>query len=455
MSIYRGYYEGLRNMQPTAVSQVMEALCKLLLGLTLAILVMKFGQQEFAAKGTVFGRPMASQALANSALYPWSAAASIVGITVGTLVGFLYLILRHAWKGDGITLEQLALAPPAQPRQGLQKELIKIAIPIVLSSTILNVTNFIDNTNVKRLLGLTRANFPDIINAIYGRAFALADVVETDRTNYIWGVYNTTLDFRTLVPMIVTALGVSALPAISAAYALHKRDAVQSTINSVLRVSMMVSLPAGFGMAVLARQIMQVFYENKNPGMTAHAAPILMLFGVFTWLMSISAPILSMLQGIGRTDVPVKTLMIGTAAKLGANYMLVSNPRVNVNGAAIGTVIFFSIIVAGNLYMLLRVTKTKLKLSSVIWKPLLCAGLSAAAAWVARDLATRFTPARLTGMLQGRMQLLAEIGCAMAAAVVVYAVTLLLTKAVNAEDLEFLPKGKKIGKLLAKHGLLG
>ena len=456
MSIYRGYYEGLRDMRPTAVSQVIEALCKLGLGLGLAILVMNIGSAEYASRGTVFGQATASEDYAMSMLYPWAAAASIMGITVGTIGGTVYLYLRHVLKGDGISKEQYLLAPPSASSKELRKEFIKVAIPIVLSSVVLNVTNFIDNANVKWLLKNMVAKFPEIVQGIYGNAFALSNTIDKDRADYIWGLYNTTLDFRTLIPTIVTALGVSALPMISAAWALKEKDSVQKTINSVIRVAMMISLPAGFGMAVLSREIMRLFYETKNPGMAEHASKLMFVFGLFTWLMAVSAPIVSMLQGIGRADVPVKTLLIATAAKLGANYLLVSDPRVNVNGAAIGTVIFFVIVVAGNLYMLLRVSRTKLKLTSVLWKPLFCSALCAAGARLAASLAKRFPVWLPSVFTEGsRLLPLTAICLAMGAAVLIYIVTMLLSKAVTADDLEFLPKGKKIGKMLAKRGLLG
>ena len=450
MSIYRGYYEGLRNMYPSAISQVIEALCKLILGLSFAMFVMRFGVAEYAAKGTVFGREAASEAYAMSMIYPWAAAAAILGITIGTLAGSIFLILRHVLKGDGISKQQFLSSPEPASRKELRGEMIKISVPIVLSSVVLNVTNLIDNANVQRLLNLTVAKFPEIIQDIYGGAFA--NTVSENRATYIWGLYNTTLDFRTLIPTIVTALGVSALPVISAAWTLREKHNIQKTINAVLRVAMMISLPAGFGMAVLSKEIMTLFYETAE-----HTSAILMIFGLFTWLMAISAPIVSLLQGIGRADVPVKTLIIATAAKLGANYMLVSNPRINVNGAAIGTVIFFVIVVAGNLYMLLRVSKTKLKLTSVLWKPLFCAALCAAGAWLTSSLAMRFLPRLLPSFFGGGTRLLplAAICLAMGVAVVIYIVTMLLTRAVTADDLEFLPKGKKIGKMLAKHGLLG
>jgi len=454
MSAYRGYYEGLRNMIPTAVSQVLEALCKLVLGLALAMLVMETGRQEFALSGTVFGRPAASLDVANSLLYPWASAASILGITAGSVLSLIYLWLRHRLKGDGITQEQLLAAPAPEGRRKLSKELITVAIPMVISSVILNVTNFIDVINVNYLLKNTVTNYPDVIERIYGTAFRLAGTLPQaqNRATYIWGVYNTALDFRTLIPTIITALGVSALPAIAAAWTLRDKATVQKQINTVLRIAMMFSLPAGFGMTVLSHEIMTLFYERNNPGMAQHAAPMMMIFGVATALMAVSAPVISMLQGIGRTDVPVKSLVAGTLVKIGANTALVSNPKINVNGATIGTVLFYVVIVSINLFMLLRVSKTKVQVMSVLMKPLFCAGLSAAAAWLAKDLVLKFLPRYYSGE---RLVLLAAIAAAIAFAVLIYAVAMLLCRAVTGEDLEILPMGKKLAKTLAKLKLLG
>ena len=450
MSAYRGYYEGLRNMKPTAVSQVLEALCKLVLGLGFAILVMELGLKEFAASGTVFGRAAASKAIAESMLYPWASAASIMGITVGAVLSLAYLWLHQRIKGDGITREQLQLAPPPEGKSKLAREMIKVAIPVVISSAILNVTNLIDWANVSYLLNKTVAKYPDVIQRIYGAA--LAGRPPDKHAVYIWGVYNTSLDFRTLIPTIITALGISALPAIAAAWTLRDKDTVHRHINTVLRVALIISLPAGFGMAVLSKEIMTLFYETKNPGMAEHAAPMMMIFGLATALMAVSAPVISMLQGIGRTDVPVKSLVAGTIVKIGANQLLVSNPEINVKGAAIGTVLFYVVIVSINLFMLIRVSKTKLQVMSVLGKPLFCAGLSAAAAWLAKDLVQRFLP-RVNS--HESVILFFSVAAAIGCAVVIYGVSMLLCRAVTGEDLENLPAGKKLGKVLAKYKLLG
>jgi len=438
MAAYRGYYEGLRNMKPTAVSQVLEALCKLVLGLALAMLVMEYGRRE---------------GIAASALYPWASAASILGITFGAVLGLAYLWLRHKIKGDGITQEQLRLAPPPERGKKLAREMITVAIPVVISSVILNVTNFIDSINVNYLLKNVVAKYPDIIEGIYGgaQAFHLAET----RAGYIWGIYHTALDFRTLIPTIITALGISALPAIAAAWTLRDKDTVHKHVNTVLRVALIISLPAGLGMAVLSREVMTLFYESNNQGMAQHAAPMMMVYGLATALMAVSAPVISMLQGIGRTDVPVKSLVAGTIVKVGANTLLVSRPEINVHGAVIGTVLFYVVIVSINLFMLLRVSKTKVQVMSVLVKPLFCAGLCAAAAWLAKDLSLRFLP-RLGGMFGSeRMVLLAAIAAAIAFAVLIYGVSMLLCRSVTAEDLENLPMGKKLSKVLAKLKLLG
>ena len=438
MSIYRGYYEGLRNMIPTAVSQVIEAICKLLLGIVLAYAVMNFGQEEYKIAGVVIGR--ASLA----------AAAAIIGITLGTVIGTAYLALSHRIRGDGITREQLVNSEPAEPRRKLRREMITVSIPMVLSSVVLNLTNLIDTTNVSRILKNLVRDYPDVIERIYGDSLRLAG--ESNAANYIWGIYGAMLDFRSLIPTIVTALGVSALPAISAAWALKKHKTVQSTINSVLRISLMISLPAGFGMAVLSKEIPMLLFEKSNPGSTEHAWPILLMFGLSTALMAVSTPITNLLQGIGRTDVPVKSLLLGAVLKITSNYILVGNPEINILGAPIGSILCYVAIVAYNLIVLLRVTKVKLHLPTVLWKPLLCSGLSAAAAWAAKGL-MRLLAARLG--IEGRLALLLAMGAAIALAVLIYGISMLLTHAVTEEDLEMLPKGKKIAKTLANYGLLG
>ena len=88
MSAYRGYYQGLNNMLPTAFSELLEALCKLILGFGFGFLTVK------VTGNVAFG-----------------AAAAIFGITVGTAVSTLYLKLYYRFKGDGVP-SKLQLSSP-------------------------------------------------------------------------------------------------------------------------------------------------------------------------------------------------------------------------------------------------------------------------------------------------------------------------------------------------------
>ncbi|MEG2675009.1 MAG: hypothetical protein RR938_07880, partial [Muribaculaceae bacterium] len=101
-SAYRGYYQGFSNMVPTAISQIIEASVKLILGLSLSFIVLKIGMTEFNMYGTVFGKIVADAQSAQLAVMPFAAAAAIVGIMISTLCGTIYLLFRHKIKGDTI-----------------------------------------------------------------------------------------------------------------------------------------------------------------------------------------------------------------------------------------------------------------------------------------------------------------------------------------------------------------
>ena len=101
-SAYRGYYEGLRNMTPTAVSQVVEVVFKLVFGLSLSFAAVKIGEAQFAGGGKVFGTVCKTAAQANTAIQPVAAAAAILGVTISTMVGTFYLLFKYRRIGDGI-----------------------------------------------------------------------------------------------------------------------------------------------------------------------------------------------------------------------------------------------------------------------------------------------------------------------------------------------------------------
>jgi len=451
VSAYRGYYEGLQNMTPVAVSQIIEAFGKLCIGLSLARIVSVIGYSQYENGGIVFGKTVENSEELAGIIAPVSAAAAMAGVTAGSLMSLIFVIIYHSVKGDGITRGMLINSPKQRASSEIFREMTAIAVPMVISTLIMNVTNIIDTTTIQaRLLSALNKDY----NSVYllhrtaidkavslGRLNA-SDIPKTVR--YLWGAYGTALDFKTLVPTITVQLGVSALPALAAGWVAENKYEIRSTIETVIRICMMISLPAGFGMACLAGPILNILYgRGASSDSVSVIAPMLMAYGIATPLIAVSTPTANMLQAIGRTDIPMKSVSVAAVCKIICNYVLVGNPKINIYGAVAGTVLFYLIIVVCNMYSLLKISDVRIDVKSVLFKPLFCSVFCSAAAYI--------TNAVLSSLFNGS-------GFAAAAAAfcgaAIYVLSLLLMGGITESDIVILPKGEKISKMLEKYRLL-
>lgn len=453
MSIYRGYYNGLRNMNPTAISQIVEAVGKMLFGIVAAKMVITYGYGQFEAGEKVFGKVVANEAETLSAIYPYAAAAAAIGVTMGTILGMFYMMIMHKVKGDGITRTELINSPRPLEGKAIAKTLIAIAIPVVTSSVIFSLTNLIDALTIQNRLDSVILNNLDTIKTMYAAPFAQAHVLDADIKDFLYGAYTLSLDFKNLIPSITMTLGVSAIPALSAAYAVRDKRVLKTSIESVLRVTMIMALPSGIGMGVLAEPILNLFYETgKSAPAVSIAAPIMAIYGYTIFLMAISQPMTNMLQAIGKAMVPVKSLTLGALVKVIANYIFIGFPSLNVNGAVIGTVLCYAIVVLYNYIAIIRTVKIKINLNSVFLKPLFCSVLCGVAAYCAYGISYYFLPQRLVG--GHSFSNIAATLIAVVIAIVIYAVSMLLVGGIAKDDIIMLPKGEKIAKKLAKYGFI-
>ncbi len=151
-----------------------------------------------------------------------------------------------------------------------------------------------------------------------------------------------------------------------------------------------------------------------------------------------------MLQAIGRVDMPLKLYTVGMLVKIVINYTLVGIPEVNIQGAAVGSLVAYMFVSVVGIYFIAKDTKVVPDFKTILLKPLLAAVCCGAAAYGCSCVIN-------TIMAPGRLTVIPSL----VVAVVVYVLALLLFKAVTPEDLENIPGGNKIGKLLAKYKLLG
>jgi stage V sporulation protein B len=409
----------------------------------------------------------------------------VLGVTIGSVLGLVYLMARHKLRGDGLTRLDLELSPEAKDGRAISKELLKIALPVVIGALILNVSNLVDTMTI---VGRTTTALGEDFNTVWamhsealnaavakaeGGLTLTGDAQESNKliATYLFGAYNTGVDFRNLVPTITSGFGISVLPVLAAAWATRNREEVRRSIDSIMRLCLLIALPAGFGMAVLAKPMLTILYGSGNAadGIPV-AVPVLQIYGVVTALLALSTPVTNMLQGLGRTDIPVKTMAFCIVLKIVCNIFFIGIPSLNIYGSMIGTIIFYVFDVGINLFMLKKITGVRVAWWSVLVKPLFCALLCAASAWAGYGLLLRGIENALPGLGNAAF-FQSEIGAkifehlpnantlaallSVLIAVVVYVISLLLTKAITKDDVIGLPKGEKIAKALAKHRLLG
>ena len=165
MSVNRGYYQGLSNMVPTVISQVIEALTKLILGLLFSSLVMQIGMQQYADTGAVFGTQVATEELAKQATYPYAAAAAIFAVMLGSAFGTVYLFIRRRLGGDGISREEIRSSPAPMPQKVILKSLLAIAIPVALGAVTNQLTAVIDTFSIQSIVAHISQSNPDVLMA--------------------------------------------------------------------------------------------------------------------------------------------------------------------------------------------------------------------------------------------------------------------------------------------------
>ncbi len=439
---FRGYFQGLQNMKPTAVSQIVEAVAKLALGLTLAYLVTQSGLRQFAREGTVFGISCPSAEEARLAVLPFAAAGAILGVTVSALCGGIYLYAYHKLGRGGIPLALWKAAPKAVPAKMLGQRLIAIAFPVCCASLITNMTSFIDLVSVMNRLVSAIENSPQTVLGMYRNAIP-PGVELKQLASYLYGCYSgLTVPIYNLVPSLTAVIGVSLLPAVSAAWTIHNQAAMERNVASSLRVASMIAMPAGIGISIMAEPIMRLLYFSK-PMEVAAIAPVLRLMGISAVFVALTLPVNAILQAVGRAELPMRLLLLGGLMKLALNYFLVAIPWLNIRAAPVGTLFCYAFVLAVSLSALVQITGVRLPVGGIFGKPLfaaLCCGVTARASYLLLLSVCKEAVSTLLGVAIGGF---------------FYLAMLLFTRTFTKTDILMLSNGEKFVNILEKHKLLG
>ncbi len=443
MSTHRGYNQGMSNMTPTALSQVVEVIFKMASGLVLSYFIKAYAMNEYEALGTVFGESFANDTEAHIVILSYSAAGAIFGVTVSVLAGYVFLAIRGRIKGDGITSQQLVDSPEPYSDRIILRRILSIGIPIALSSVSVSLTGLIDGASVLNRLAHALNTDSAALYASHGGLLEQAGRLFTgsnqeEIANYLYGAYGLGITLFNLIPTLTGSFGMSSLPHITSSWQQQDLSATKKNIESVLRLTMFFAAPAGFGISALAGPISRMLFAGKNPVGTEIQIPMLAILGVAAIFVAIVGPVSSMLQAVGRIDVPVKLMIFGGIVKIVANYILIGIPSLNIKAAPAGNLLCYLMISVLSIAMLSRTTGINFDIFGTMVKPLIAGIGCGGFAVIIYNVFHRY--------LGNSVSVFASV----AAAAVVYVILCGILKTVSREDVEGLPSGTKIAAILEK-----
>lgn len=401
MATFRGFFQGLQDMVPTALSQIIEQFVRMITMITLAYLLVS-KSLGLAAAGATFG----------------AVTGSFAGLL--TLIYIYYNRRKSIWS---FIRDDKQVSVKIENTRKIVREIAVLGIPITIGGLVQPLMNLVDTVIVPMRLQV--GNISGDPMALFGELTAVA---------------MTLVNFPTI---ITTSLAISLVPSISEAFSLNKSMLIKRRTQTGLRLAILISLPAAVGLYGLAEPLTTVIFNVPS------AASILKIsaWGVlFIGLQNTSA---SILNGIGKTRIPAVNLFIGAMFNAIINYTLTVNPLFGIRGAAFGTVVGFAVAAFLNLIYVKKYTQFEVNIRTFILKPsfaVLIMGIIVIQGFTVSDylfsLITRYhyTISTFLIVLLGFLS---------------YFIILLITNEIKYNDLLMIPKvGKKLADKLKNLGLV-
>jgi stage V sporulation protein B len=401
MASYRGFFQGLQDMVPTAKSQILEQFIRMITMIGLVVFLVPYGL-EFAAAGASFGA---------------------VSGAFGGLVVLLIIYSKRKEKifsfldegHDSIELSS----------QNVVKRIVSLGVPITLGALVMPLMSLVDLVFVPNRLQVAGYMVREA-TALYGMFAAVAMPL---------------VNFPTI---ITVSLSASLVPAIAEAYTLGKEKLINYRTQTALRLTVLISLPAAAGLFLLAEPFTEIIFSE--PGA---AVPLrFVAWGVF--FIALQQTSTGILNGIGKTSIPARNLLIGAVFNAFINYKLTALPAFGIRGAALGTSIGFAVAAFLNLYYVKKESGFRIDVKTMILKPFVSVILMGVFVKIFYNLLFSF-------LVRNNVYFAYQITTftIVAAAAVFYFITLLLFKEIRYNDLSMIPVvGVKLADLLKKMGFL-
>lgn len=378
----RGYLQGWQRMTPTAVSQIVEQIFRVVTMVIFAAMLLPWG-------------------------LPWAAAGASFGAFAGAVAGLLVLVWFHVKLERDIHQKYGAVILPApnieQPSfWRIMHRVFALALPVSAASIMLPVVSNLDLLIVPQRLevaGYTTPQATELFGYLTGMAVPLVN----------------------LATILTASLAVSIVPSISEARALNDFKRAYNQTAAAVRISNFVCFPAFIIVFVLATPIATLIYHAPGAG------PAVLVSSVSIVLLGLHQVSTAVLQGLGHPTIPMVNMILAAIAKVILNWELTAMPSLGIMGAAWATAADMGVAALINLYFIHRYLGYRMEFLQLL-KTMLAA--------VVMGFAVKFSYAGILSFLQSNV--LATFG-AILAGVIVYLIVLAAIRGVMEEDLRRIP----------------
>lgn len=398
VSAYRGYFQGLQIMTPTALSQLMEQVGKLVVGFGFASYFFKYGA-EYGAMG------------------------ALLGVSISEFLAMLLLIIMYnVHKGDIKQNMRKYNYTRRETKKEIIRKILMVAFPVTIGASIMPLAGMVDGFIAMNLL--SKAGF------------------SAAESQQLYGVYSGSITSIINMPAVVSlSIGVSLVPAISSALAGRSYGRAKHTACIGFKLAILFGLPCAVGMFLVAEPVLNLLYKTLTPYELPIAVKLLKIMAFAVLFLTIVQVMTSIIQGYGKYKIPVITLFIGSVVNIAISALLVIRPDFNIAGVAIGTACCYAFAAICNTIYVFIISGMKFKIVDYLIRPLIANLIMGTVVYFV------FTP--LMKILGSNVALMATI----LIAVLVYLILVIGIRAVDAEDMDYMPGGGRLHNLMYKMGV--
>lgn len=425
LGVLRGYFQGTGTMVPTALSQIMEQVVNAIVSVVAAGILFNVGLGMNGAEG------------AQNYSYALGAAGGTIGTGAGAVTAFIFFMILTAAKGREALGEGKGPAKGAEyVRTGESREsygrlmyvLTITVLPIIVSSAVYNCSNVVDNFLFGQ--GMDRLGYTGEEIAVF------------------WGALGQYQLLFNIPVAVSNALSSSLIPSLSRAVSKKDPEETKKRIRAAVRFSMLISIPAAVGIAVLASPVCDLLFAGEDNSLLIRLTMSGALAVVF---FSLSTVTNAVLQGLNRLDVPVRHAFISLAVHIVLVEVFLLVFRMGIFSVVYANILFAFMMCLLNGRTIARCADYRQEYKKTMVLPTVCALIMGVAAWgVYRGIIFVF-PALLH---HGRIGMAFVVLPSVAAAIAVYGVLLIRLKAVDEEELKEMPMGTRLVGLCKKAKLL-